>query len=111
MLNVEDKNHKVITILTVEFTDIRAPSCIGGGEWKRVTVLSSNTVDSKFYPASDPLSYIINDDHITIGRNEICDAYLMLDGSPKNQPIHGEYYDVGWGSRTPLGYFTLSRKK
>ncbi|MGA8147227.1 MAG: hypothetical protein WB870_06560 [Gallionellaceae bacterium] len=108
-LNVEDKNHHVVTALVIEFTDHRAPSCIGGN-WLRVNVVSATTEDAHFYPVSDPLSYSIENNQLTIGRNEVCDAYLMLHGTLADEIIRGEYFTLGWGS-TPLGFFALSRKK
>jgi hypothetical protein len=110
ILKVEDTSHKVVTTLTVKFTSQKAHSCIGG-KWMQMTVVSSTTEDLNFYPVSDALSYEIEKDQLTIGRNEICDAYLMLSGSLNNQPVRGEYYGFGLGGSTSLGFFTLIRKK
>ena len=110
ILKVENQSHKVITTLTVKFTSQKAHSCIGG-KWMKMTVVSSTTDDLHFYPVSDSLSYEIDKDRLTIGRNEICDAYLMLSGSLNNQSVLGEYYGLGLGGSTPLGFFTLGRKK
>ena len=108
-LKIEDKGHHVVTALVIQFTDQRAPSCIGGN-WFRVNVVSSTTDDAHFFPVSDPLSYSVDGNQITIGRNEICDAYLELRGPLNAEAIRGEYISFGWGS-TPLGFFALSRKK
>lgn len=108
-LNIEDKNHHVVTGLVIEFTDHQAPSCIGGN-WLRVNVVSSTTKDAHFFPVSDHLSYSIEKNQLTIGRNEICDAYLALSGALDDETIRGKYFSFGWGSK-PLGFFVLSKKK
>ncbi len=109
ILKVEDKDHKVMTTLTIEFTKEDARGCMSG-YWRQVKVISV-TGDSKFYPASDALSYEINFDReeLAIGRNETCDAYVMLSGSLRNEPISGDYYSMGLRGSNPKGYFTLSR--
>jgi hypothetical protein len=108
-LNIEDKNHHVVTGLVIEFTAHQAPSCIGGN-WLRVNVVSATTEDAHFFPVSEPLSYSIEKNQLTIGRNEICDAYLALRGALNDETIRGEYFSFGWGSK-PLGFFALSKKK
>lgn len=108
-LNIEDKNHHVVTGLVIEFTDHQAPSCLGGN-WLRVNVVSATTDDTRFFPASDALSYSIENNQLTIGRNEICDAYLALRGALNDEAIHGEYSSFGWGSKQ-LGFFVLSKKR
>lgn len=108
-LKIEDKNHHVVSVLVVEFTNRQAPSCIAG-KWLRVNVVSATAEDTRFFPVSDPLSYDIENNRLTIGRNEICDAYLMLQGALDDETIHGEYFSLGWGT-TPLGFFALSKRK
>jgi hypothetical protein len=81
------------------------------GNWLRVAVVSAATEDPNFYPVSDPLSFNIEDNKLTIGRNEICDSYLMLSGLLNDKAIKGEYYGLGLGGISPLGFFTLSRTK
>ncbi len=108
-LKIEDKNRHVVTVLVIEFTNHQARSCLGGN-WLRVNVVSATTEDTKFFPASDALSYSIDNNQLTIGRNEICDAYLALRGALNDETIRGEYFSFGWGSK-PLGFFALSRKK
>lgn len=108
-LKIEDKNHHVVTALVVEFTNHQARSCLGGN-WLRVNVVSATTEDANFFPASDALSYSIENNRLTIGRNEICDAYLALSGVLNDEIIRGEYFSLGWGSKS-LGFFALSRKK
>ncbi len=108
-LKIEDKNHNVVTALVIEFTENQARSCIGG-KWFRVNVVSSTTKDKQFFPVSDSLSYGVENNQLTIGRNEVCDAYLWLRGTLDNEIIRGEYFSFGWGSK-PLGFFALSKKK
>lgn len=108
-LKIEDKNHHVVTVLVIEFTEHRAWSCIAG-KWLRVNLVSSTTEDSQFFPVSDPLSYGVENNQLTIGRNKVCDAYLWLHGTLDNEIIRGEYLSFGWGSK-PLGFFALSKKK
>lgn len=108
-LKIEDKNHHVVAALVIEFTDHRAQSCIAGN-WLRVRVVSATTEDAHFFPVSDPLSYSVENNQLTIGRNEVCDAYLMLRGTLDDEIIRGEYFSLGWGN-TPLGFFALSRRK
>ena len=108
-LKIENKNHRVVAALVIEFTGHRAQSCIAGN-WLHVNVASATTEDAHFFPVSEPLSYSVENNQLTIGRNEVCDAYLMLHGPLDDEIIRGEYYSLGW-DRTPLGSFTLSRRK
>lgn len=109
-LKVEDKNHHVVTTLVIEFTNQNAVSCIGG-RWLQINVLSSASEDINFFPASDPLSFSIQNKQLTIGRNQTCDAYLRLQGAFDGQVAHGDYYGLGLGGTWPLGFFSISRKK
>lgn len=108
-LKIEDKSHHVVTVVVIEFTERQAKSCIGG-KWLRVKVVSATTEDSHFFPMSDPLSFSVENNQLTIGRNEVCDAYLWLRGALDDETIRGEYFSFGWGSK-PLGFFALSRRK
>jgi hypothetical protein len=81
------------------------------GNWMRVTVVSATTKDEHFFPISDPLSFQVENGELTIGRNEICDAYLMLTGPLSKDSVSGDYYSLGLGGSSPLGFFTLSRQK
>jgi len=108
-LKIEDNNHHVVTALVIEFTEHQARSCIAG-KWLHVNVVSSTTEDGRFFPVSDPLSYGVENNQLTIGRNEICDSYLWLQGMLENEIIHGEYLSFGWGSKS-LGFFSLSKRK
>jgi hypothetical protein len=109
-LIVEDKKHHVVTTLDIKFTNQSGQSCMSGN-WMRVAVEAATTKDANFFPASDPLSFSVENDKLTIGRNQICDAYLMLTGTLNDKTIRGEYYALGLGGTEPLGFFTLSREK
>lgn len=108
-LKIEDQDHHVVTTLVIEFTKRQAPSCIDES-WLRVNVLSATTNNPGFFPVSSPLSYRVQNNQLTIGRNEICDAFLWLKGVLNDEVIRGEYFSFGWGFK-PLGFFVLSRKK
>lgn len=93
-LKIEDQNRHVVTALVIEFTERQAQSCIGG-KWLRVNVSSSTTEDSRFFPLSDPLSYSVENNQLTIGRNEVCDAYLWLRGEFDNEITLGNISVLG----------------
>ncbi len=106
-LQIENLQHEVITTLIIHFTENEADSCLGGN-WKQVVVDSYKTSDRHFFPVDEPLSYELDKNTISIGRNEICDAYLQLSGQLKESTAVGEYIKFGWGSKQ-LGYFSLNR--
>ena len=107
MLQIENPQHKVVTTLKIHFVKDEAQSCLGGN-WKKVVVDSHETTDPQFFPVNEPLSYELKYNRLSIGRNEICDAYLQLSGELKNSSVAGEYIAFGWGSKK-LGYFSLKR--
>ena len=109
-LTVEDQDRHAVTTLVISFTEEPALSCMGG-VWKRVSVVSTSTTNPKFYPASEPLSYSLIDNQLTIGRNEICDGYLWLKGPLSGDSVSGEYFSLGIRGRSRLGFFTLNRWK
>lgn len=109
-LAVENPEHVVVASLKVEFTDKKAPSCMAG-EWKVLKVVSATTRDSNFFPSSDPLSYRIENKKVTIGRNELCDAYLWLQGPLEGTSVKGDYFSFGLGGGTTRGYFRLSQTR
>jgi hypothetical protein len=103
-------SHQVDATLVIEFTNEDASSCMSG-DWKRVIIVSAVSQDEKLFPVSDPLSYEIDNGRLTIGRNDLCDAYLQLSGDINSEEIRGGYYSLFLlGSKT-LGTFTLTRKK
>lgn len=110
ILTVENPQHVVVATLKVKFTDKEAKSCVNG-EWKVLKVVSATTKDKNFFPTSDALSYEIVDGRLTMGRNEICDAYLWLQGPLGGPSVTGDYSTFGLGTSAPLGYFTLSPAK
>lgn len=109
-LSVENPERRAAATLKVEFTDEPAHSCLGG-EWKVVKVDSAMTDDENFFPASDPLAYQIEDNELTIGRNELCDAYLLLKGPIEGSSVRGSYSSFGPGGSAPLGYFVLNQAR
>lgn len=109
-LKIEDKNHHAVTTLVIEFTNRSAVSCMGG-RWLQLKVLSSVSEDINFFPSSDPLSFSIQNNQLTIGRNQTCDAYLRLQGPFDGEAARGDYYGLGLGGTWPLGFFSLSKKK
>jgi hypothetical protein len=109
-LSVENPEHLVVATLRVEFTDNQARSCMAG-EWKTLKVVAATTRDKDFFPSSDPLSYRIEDKQLTIGRNELCDAYLWLQGPLGGPSVRGDYFSLGLGGSAPLGYFSLSQAR
>ena len=106
-ISVKNLQREVVTTLVVRFSKEQADSCIGG-YWRKLEVLSHSTTNEDFFPIGEPLSYEIMDNKVVIGRNEICDAYLHLNGEMKNSRVTGEYIAFGWGSEN-LGYFSLER--
>ena len=109
-LTVENPDHLVVATLKVKFTDKQARSCMAG-EWKVLKVISATTQEKDFFPTSDALAYRIEDKQLTMGRNEICDAYLWLRGALGGHTVQGDYISFGLGGGTPLGYFNMSPAK
>ncbi|HSB96733.1 MAG TPA: hypothetical protein VLC91_09800 [Spongiibacteraceae bacterium] len=107
VLQVENLQHEVISTANVRFADTEGSSCLGGN-WEQVMIDAPKSSDAKFFPISDKLSYIFEGGILTIGRNEICDAYLHLSGQLNNGAVAGKYFQFGWG-RKQLGYFSLKR--
>jgi hypothetical protein len=106
ILNIENLEHKEVASLTIQFTDETARSCMAGN-WKRVLVTQSRTNDKNFFPISEPLSYQIKDGKIIIGRNEVCDGYLHLNGEFNSEGSQGKYVEFGIQGGNQLGYFSL----
>src|SRR5579872_4474539 len=65
-LRIENAKRQPITTLTIQFADETATSCLSG-DWKRVAVSAHKSLDEAFFPATEPLSYKINDDILVIG--------------------------------------------
>lgn len=109
-LKVENPQHKVVASATISFSEQPAQSCLSGN-WKRVVVESSNTSDSSFFPISEPLSFSVDGSKLTVGRNEVCDAYLHLEGVLEKDSVQGDYVSFGLGGGTRLGYFSAKRRQ
>lgn len=107
ILEVENLEHKTISTATIRFTDEKATSCLGG-DWKRVAVESHSSSDATFFPVVNALSYELRHHLLTIGRNEVCDAYLHLSGELDDSITRGNYVAFGWGHQHK-GYFSLRR--
>jgi hypothetical protein len=107
-LRIENLSHKVVTTMTISFAGEEANSCMAGN-WRRVVVSGQTSADKDFFPIGDPLSYEVTGNHIVIGRNEICDGYLQLDGRLSSVAASGEYIDVGLGGSKRLGYFSVTK--
>jgi hypothetical protein len=110
LLHVQNPEHQVVAALKVQFTGERAESCMSG-DWKVVRVVSATSKVKGFFPISDPLAYRIEGGQLTIGRNQVCDAYLWLQGSLGKPSVKGDYFSLGLGGSSPLGYFTLSHSE
>jgi hypothetical protein len=108
ILRIENPRHIVVTTLKIHFIENEAQSCLGGN-WKQVVIDSYKTSNSEFFPVNDSLSYELKKNRLSIGRNEICDAYLSFSGELKESMMIGEYISFGWGSQK-LGYFSLNRE-
>jgi hypothetical protein len=102
-LTIQNKDHQTIGVLTVRFTREKADSCIVG-DWKRVVVEAFESSGEPAFPGREPLSYTVDGGWLTIGRNEVCDAYLMLGGELTADGLTGEYYSLGLAGSRPLGY-------
>ena len=107
-LTVENLDHTVVAAMTVRFTQEAARSCLGGS-WRQVEVESPTSTDARFFPVTEPLSYSVEESTLTIGRNEVCDAYLHLTGKLGKLPVRGDYVGFGWGSARQIGHFSLDR--
>ncbi len=106
VLQVQDLQHKLVATLSIQFSGEPASSCIGG-TWKRLRIQSHASSDENFFPATDPLSYSLMGENLTIGRNEVCDAYLHLNGKFDHDTVRGEYVGFGLGGGKQRGFFVL----
>jgi hypothetical protein len=112
-LDVHNLNKTLITALKIKFTTVKADSCLGGS-WRKIEVISSTPEKNSFYPDNSmilhqELSYKLESDILTIGRNNICDAYKHLTGKLVEDKANGTYISFGW-SREELGSFKLHRE-
>lgn len=109
-VQIMNKQHKVITTMTVSFSNQAADSCMSGPwAWKQVLVSNYRTTDADFFPGNDQLAYSLDGNELTIGRMNTCDAYLMLSGKVTGSRFQGNYSIVGIGGGEILGYFKARR--
>lgn len=100
---IQDLAHKPVGTLRVRFTYESAKSC-RAGPWKKVALEGYTALGEPSFPGTAPLSYRIEGQTLTIGANEICDAYVGLTGQLVNGHMEGDYFwwgDLGTGR---LGY-------
>ena len=109
-LHIEDREHRVVTALVIEFTANPAQTC-EDGTWRRVHVVSATTEDSKFFALSDPLSYNVKNNRLLLDRGGMCDGGAYLPGALNDEIIRGEYFNRSRGGPRELGFFTLSKRK
>lgn len=96
-------DHKLVGSMVIRVTNAPADSCIAG-TWNRVDVLRYQSDDPRFL-AKRPLSYALDGDALTLGANEICDAYLHLHGTLANEAATGDYESKGLRGPNYLGSF------
>ncbi len=109
-LQIMSMDQKVVTTLTISLTNQDASSCLSGGNWKAVKINAHRTEDEAFFPVNDPLAYKLDGDKLTIGRVNVCDGYLMLEGELAGNQVQGDYYTFGIGGGTSLGHFKGRRR-
>lgn len=108
-LNIENREHHVVTALVIEFTADPARTC-ADGIWLRVDVVSATTEDNKFFPVSDQLSYNVENNHLVLDRGGVCDGGAFLPGALNDETIRGKYISRARGLGQ-LGFFTLRKRK
>ena len=106
---IQDMQHKPVGSLRVRFTDQAARSC-RGGSWKRLALEHFSTTGEPIFPGNDPLSYRLEGRTLTIGRNEICDAYVGLSGPMSSGHMEGDFFSFGLSGTTQLGYVVGTSK-
>ena len=89
------------------FSSEKANSCIGGN-WKKLIVKSYKINGKQVFPITEPLSYELDKNKLTIGRNEICDGYLHLSGDLNHSKVIGNYYTFSISGVTNLGRWYLT---
>ena len=108
-LNIENREHHVVTALVIVFTAHPARTC-EDGIWLRVDVVSATTKDSEFFPVSDPLSYNVENNRLVLDHGGVCDGGAFLPGALNDETIRGEYIS-GRRGLGQLGFFTLRKRK
>jgi len=108
-LEVSTTKNLIITNAIINFSEIKSNSCFDG-EWKKVIFESYKTINPKFFPIEEEISYRLEGSDLLIGRNTICDAYLHLKGKLGEGLVEGEYISFGWDFKR-IGKFTLYKIK
>lgn len=109
LLQVQDLKHKTKAEATIRFTSEPATESCMRGEWRRIIIEEKTAQDEKFFPLSGPLAYIVDSDSLTLGRTNVCDAYLFLSGKPDSSHIQGQFNFGGIMGSQKLGDFSLKR--
>jgi electron transfer flavoprotein alpha subunit len=106
-LRVNGLDHQAKVAATIRFSAESAKSCMVG-DWKRVIVVAKAAEDEAFFPLAQPLAYKLDGAELTLGRAQVCDAYLFLGGQLNGTLVRGGFDAVGWGTRR-LGDFSLEK--
>ncbi|CAN5343357.1 hypothetical protein BH10PSE17_BH10PSE17_19540 [soil metagenome] len=109
-LRIRNLDQREVVSLTVRFADAKVDSCMGD-DWKRVVVQKVGSADEHFFPAQQPLSYRTSGSELVIGRTEVCDSYLLLEGKRRGDSVGGDYVGFGKGGKPRKGDFTLERDR
>ncbi len=109
ILRIDDKDHQPVHNITIQFENEKADSCIGG-DWKKITTITSQTLRKEIFPVTDELSYQVTTNGIVIGSNSVCDSYLRFEGKFDGLAASGDYYSFWMNGSKELGYFHLFRK-
>ena len=104
-LIVLDNKANVVASMTLQFTEEKAASCVGGDDWKRVRVSDFRSTNEHFFLANENWSYTVNGKALMMGRNEICDDYYTLRGEITNDSVSGTYASEGPTWEKALGHF------
>src|SRR5262245_52497057 len=104
---IQDMNRRPIGSLSVRFIRVEVPlECRTDGDWRRVVLVSFESLGEPAFPGRDPLSYKLGGGRLTISRNGVCDDYFMLTGELTDSALKGEYFSFGFGGGEQLGYVT-----
>lgn len=108
-LRITDLKHTVKVDATIRFTKAAETGSCMVGNWKRIVVVSKVAYDNKFFPLDEPLAYKLESGTLTLGRINVCDGYLFLNGKLKDKNVEGSYYASGMLSSEQLGHFSLKQ--
>jgi len=105
-LEVYNLLQKPLLDMNIRFTAKPAESC-SSGDWSEVEVLAMESHAENGFQPDNKLSYNLVDNTIVIGRNQLCDAYLRLEGNMDAKQSIGLYYTLGHGGTKELGSYKL----